>query len=110
PIPLCQMAEAGDRGHKSADRHGPFPSARSDRHRRSWSVMRDPMTPFRWFAGIAACLALASFSARAAEPIATGSVSGLPVPRFVSLKSDRVTVRAGPAKDQDVRWIFTRAA
>ena len=27
---------------------------------------------------------------------ATGSVSGLPVPRFVSLKSDRVNVRVGP--------------
>ena len=40
--------------------------------------------------------------------IATGSVSGLPVPRFVSLKSDRVNVRAGPTKDQDVRWVYTR--
>jgi len=38
-----------------------------------------------------------------------GSASGLPVPRFVSLKSDRVNVRAGPNKDQDVRWIYTRA-
>jgi SH3-like domain-containing protein len=42
-------------------------------------------------------------------PIATGSVSGLPVPRFVSLKSDRVNVRGGPTKDQDVRWVYTRA-
>ncbi len=40
---------------------------------------------------------------------ATGSVSGLPVPRFVSLKSDRVNVRAGPTKDHDVRWVYTRA-
>jgi SH3-like domain-containing protein len=40
----------------------------------------------------------------------TGSASGLPVPRFVSLKSDRVNVRAGPNKDQDVRWVYTRAA
>ncbi|HVV62898.1 MAG TPA: SH3 domain-containing protein [Pseudolabrys sp.] len=38
----------------------------------------------------------------------TGSASGLPVPRFVSLKSDRVNVRAGPNKDQDVRWVYTR--
>ena len=36
------------------------------------------------------------------------TASGLPVPRFVSLKSDNVTVRAGPTKDQDVAWIFTR--
>jgi SH3-like domain-containing protein len=35
--------------------------------------------------------------------------SGLPVPRFVSLKTDRVTVRGGPDKDHDVAWIYTRA-
>ena len=34
--------------------------------------------------------------------------SGLPVPRFVSLKADRVTVRGGPDKDHDVSWIYTR--
>jgi SH3-like domain-containing protein len=34
--------------------------------------------------------------------------SGLPVPRFVSLKADRVTVRGGPDKDHDVAWIYTR--
>jgi SH3-like domain-containing protein len=38
-----------------------------------------------------------------------GPVSGLPVPRYVSLKSDHVNVRAGPTKDQDVSWIYTRA-
>lgn len=38
-----------------------------------------------------------------------GSVSGLPVPRFVSLKSDRINVRSGPGRDQDVRWVYTRA-
>lgn len=40
---------------------------------------------------------------------ATGSVSGLPIPRFVSLKSDRVNVRSGPNKDQEVRWVYTHA-
>jgi SH3-like domain-containing protein len=37
-----------------------------------------------------------------------GSVTGLPVPRFVSLKSDRVNVRGGPQKEQEVRWVYTR--
>ncbi len=37
------------------------------------------------------------------------SASGLPVPRYVSLKSDHVNVRAGPTKDNDVAWIYTRA-
>jgi SH3-like domain-containing protein len=35
--------------------------------------------------------------------------SGLPVPRFVSLKADRVNVRGGPAKDHEVSWVYTRA-
>jgi SH3-like domain-containing protein len=48
-------------------------------------------------------------SALAANDVPTGSASGLPVPRFVSLKSDRVNVRSGPNKDQDVRWVYTRA-
>ena len=57
----------------------------------------------------AAIVALQSLAGFAAGDVAAGSVSGLPVPRFVSLKSDRVNVRAGPNKDQDVRWIYTRA-
>lgn len=35
--------------------------------------------------------------------------SGLPVPRFVSLKADKVNVRNGPNKDQDVAWVFNRS-
>lgn len=37
------------------------------------------------------------------------STSGLPVPRYVSLKSDHVNVRAGPTKDNDVAWVYTKA-
>ena len=51
---------------------------------------------------------LATGHAWAAGDLATGSVSGLPVPRFVSLKSDRVNVRSGPNKDQEVRWVYTK--
>jgi SH3-like domain-containing protein len=35
--------------------------------------------------------------------------NALPVPRFVSLKTDRVNVRGGPDKDHDVTFIYTRA-
>jgi SH3-like domain-containing protein len=49
-------------------------------------------------------------AAGAAEQVATGTASGLPVPRFVSLKSDKVNVRAGPTKDHDVAWVYNRAA
>ncbi len=58
--------------------------------------------------------ALAGSGARAADETgaataAKGSVSGLPVPRFVSLKSDRVNVRRGPGTDHAVVWVFSRA-
>jgi SH3-like domain-containing protein len=48
-------------------------------------------------------------AAHAAKDPAPTTQSGLPVPRYVSLKSDRVNVRAGPTMDQDVNWIYTRA-
>jgi len=54
-------------------------------------------------------LATATSLARA-EPVAAGAPSGLPLPRFVSLKSDRVNVRGGPTKDHEVVWVYTRAA
>ena len=41
--------------------------------------------------------------------MANGPVSGLPVPRFVSLKPDKVNVRGGPNRDHDVTWQYTRA-
>jgi len=34
--------------------------------------------------------------------------SGLPVPRFVSLKTDIVNVRRGPSNEHEVAWIFRR--
>ncbi|MBI1202345.1 MAG: SH3 domain-containing protein [Rhodopseudomonas sp.] len=56
---------------------------------------------------VAGVLTASAPGARAAGDI--GSVSGLRIPRFVSLKADRVNVRSGPNKDQDVRWVYTRA-
>ncbi len=38
-----------------------------------------------------------------------GPASGLQLPRFVSLKADKVNVRAGPSRENDVTWVFTRA-
>lgn len=35
--------------------------------------------------------------------------SGLQVPRFVSLKSNRVNVRKGPSIEHAVAWVFSRA-
>lgn len=45
----------------------------------------------------------------AADAITKGSATGLPVPRYVSLKSDRVNLREGPSKDHRTSWVFQRA-
>jgi SH3-like domain-containing protein len=53
--------------------------------------------------------ALAAGAAAAAQSEGPKGPSGLPVPRFVSLKAERVNVRSGPTKDNDVNWVYTRA-
>ena len=47
-------------------------------------------------------------TAGAAAPGVAAGKSGLPVPRFVSLKAGRVNVRVGPGEDYQVAWVFTR--
>lgn len=34
--------------------------------------------------------------------------SGLPLPRFVSLKSQRINMRVGPGKDYKVNWLYLK--
>jgi SH3-like domain-containing protein len=34
--------------------------------------------------------------------------SGLPIPRFVSLKAEKVNVRRGPSSEHPVSWVFQR--
>ncbi len=41
--------------------------------------------------------------------VATGPASGLPLPRFVSLKADKVNMHIGPAKTYEVKWLYQRA-
>src|SRR5262245_11851529 len=81
------------------------------------NAMRGSMTSRGWFrvalgcvAAALALIAAAGEGAMAGDQVPAGPASGLPVPRFVSLKSDRVNVRAGPTRDHDVAWIYTRAA
>jgi len=58
-----------------------------------------------------------AFAASAGTAAAAGAVkqpppngsTGLAVPRFVSLKSDKVNVRRGPSTDQAIVWVFSRA-
>src|SRR5262245_3374626 len=59
------------------------------------------------FAGVAAVFA--GTAGAQAQPASPKLVSGLPIPRFVSLKTDKVNVRGGPTKDHDVTWVYNRA-
>lgn len=38
-----------------------------------------------------------------------GPVTNLPLPRYASLKSDKVNLREGPSKDHRTKWIYQRA-
>ncbi len=38
-----------------------------------------------------------------------GDVTGLPLPRFVSVKSNKVNVRRGPNATYQIDWVYTRA-
>jgi hypothetical protein len=73
-------------------------------------------TNLRWLVGalMTLLLALASSAAIppmavAAEGIQTGSVTGLRLPRYVSLRFDKTNVREGPTKNHRTAWIFQRA-
>jgi SH3-like domain-containing protein len=67
------------------------------------------------FAGAAMAAALAivagaglAYGQATPEPT-TGKATSLPVPRYVSLKTDRVNLREGPSKDHRTAWVFQRA-
>ncbi len=64
--------------------------------------------------GALAAVIMAGLSAAASGQTAAAiegaaGASGLPVPRFVSLKSDRVNLRSGPGTDYPTTWVFRRA-
>ena len=64
----------------------------------------------RWRRSGLAAFAVAAPSARPADRPQEGrNGTGLPVPRYVSLKTDRVNLREGPSKDHRTAWVFQRA-
>ena len=54
-------------------------------------------------------VAAAALAAPAGARCGAGKATGLAVPRFVSLKTDRVNLREGPSKDNRTAWVFQRA-
>lgn len=72
--------------------------------------MRKPTgSPHRCVA-LAALLALAMLAPALAQTSSrVPGGTGLPLPRFVSLKSDRVNMREGPGTDYRTVWVYQRA-
>lgn len=73
-----------------------------------------------WLAMLSALLGVGEASAGGAEtpapadpaaagPAAGSSGSGLPLPRFVSLKADRVNLRSGPGTEYPTSWVYRQA-
>jgi SH3-like domain-containing protein len=58
---------------------------------------------------LALVAATGAVGAAQAQDMQAGPVTGLPVPRYVSLKSDRVNLREGPSKEHRTRWVYQRA-
>src|SRR5579863_1836022 len=80
------------------------------RFSRSCTAARDRWAGAPLLMQALAALAAVTLLIVAAAPARAGNdtTSSLPVPRFVSLKTDRVNVRGGPDKDHDVTFIYTR--
>lgn len=69
------------------------------------------MTQFLRRLSLAAALAVAAplpALAQTAGGNAAGAGSGLPVPRFVSLRSEQVNMRTGPGDTYPVSWVYGR--
>ena len=66
------------------------------------------MTIEMWRLVVAAAFLLAAAYGASAEEAAAarGSVTNLPVPRFVSMRGDSANARRGPSLDQRVDWEF----
>jgi SH3-like domain-containing protein len=55
-----------------------------------------------------ATLVLTAAGVAASAAVWAGETSGLPLPRFVSLRSDEVNLRTGPGVRYPIDWIYSR--
>ncbi|WP_300519996.1 SH3 domain-containing protein [Aliiroseovarius sp.] len=56
---------------------------------------------------LAGCMVVYGLPALAAKNEERGSVTNLPIPRYVSLKTDEGNVRRGPSLTHRIDWVFT---
>ncbi len=68
-----------------------------------WAALGLSLTPLP----LGACSRHAGTPApQAVQPGGRQTPSGLPVPRYVSLKFDKVNARGGPGDDYDLKWVY----
>lgn len=53
-------------------------------------------------------LFLTPLSANPVEPVKTGPITNLPLPRYVSMKASEGNVRRGPSLTHRIDWVFKR--
>jgi SH3-like domain-containing protein len=70
-------------------------------------IARDRLPSSKAPAILLACVLAAGAQAAAAAPVDRSTPSGMPVPRYVSLKFDKVNARAGPGDDHRLLWVYT---
>jgi SH3-like domain-containing protein len=84
----------------------------SERRQRRQSDGRASLRTIRFltpFLALAVSAAGLTGTAQASGEASAGKVTGLPIPRYVSLKTDRVNLREGPSKEHRTAWVFQRA-
>ncbi len=104
---------------KSAARHAPeHGSGHSAAHRTEHAPAHSRTAPVRHHAPVTAAPVVAPKPApppAAAVPVpapppvpAKGSSTGLPLPRFASLRADAVNLRGGPGTRYPIQWVYKR--
>jgi SH3-like domain-containing protein len=76
------------------------------------AMMRRMIQKYTQIALLLACLMPQAALANEADAAAADDASegtNLPVPRFVSLRSDEVNARVGPGTQYAIRWVYRRA-
>jgi len=106
PIPIRPAGLLTRRAGKDKDGREPLEDVGMKRDRRLIHAMAANRR-----AALALLLALVlAPGAALADPLGpVGPVTKLPLPRFASLKTDRVNLREGPSKDHATKWVYERA-
>jgi SH3-like domain-containing protein len=114
PRPRHHVAPLHRKTAKKVARHG---STTNHAKRLAHDVHHESHHPTRHLAAASAhahkAAKLAAVAAVAAAPVVAAAIdkgtdSGLPLPRFAALRSDEVSLRAGPGTRYPIEWIYQR--